>query len=205
MNHPTTRKQNLTGSSIARDFGDDSHFAAVISREMLKLFAIISLLFLHLLVPTQATGKCRFNEKHFNNFTLEVINNTIYLDMVMPRTINRGLKVLIDFQISLDKRKSYQRLFAYILDVCAVVSSVKSSMFKSWFLSVLEHGNFMANCPVPAGHYFLRNWKLDSNLVPHYMIAGDYRVFAHFFYGKHKTRHEDFVLDMDIYAVMKAA
>ncbi|XP_034122884.1 uncharacterized protein LOC117580437 [Drosophila guanche] len=182
-----------------------SHFAAVISIEMLKLFTIITLLSFHHLVTTQAAGKCRFNEKHFNNFTLEIVNNTLYLDMVTPTTISRGLKVLMDVQISLDKRKSYQRLFAYVLDICAVVSSVKSSMFKSWFQSILERGNFMTNCPVPPGHYFLHNWKLDSQLVPHYLMVGDYRVFCHFFYGKHKSIHEDFVLDMDIYAVMKAA
>ncbi|XP_022219702.2 uncharacterized protein LOC111072272 [Drosophila obscura] len=170
---------------------------------MLNLFTIISLLFLHHLVVPQATGKCRFNEKYFDNFTLEIVNNTMELDMVTPRTIHRGLKVLIDVQISLDKEKSYQRLFAHILDTCSIVSSVRTSMFKSWFDSMRKHGNFMTNCPVPAGHYFLRNWKLESNLVPHYLMPGDYRVLVHFFYGKQKTSHEEFVLDMDIYAMIR--
>ncbi|XP_034122885.1 uncharacterized protein LOC117580438 [Drosophila guanche] len=197
---------------------------------MLKIFTTISLIFFHHLVATQAvsiaweideiaivqglqgyvsqssfifqTGKCRFNEKYFDNFTMTIVNNTLDLDMVTPRTIPRGLKVLIDVQISLDMGKSYQRLFAHILDTCNVVSSVKTSIFKSWFESMRKHGNFMANCPVPEGQYFLRNWKLDSQLVPNYLMPGDYRVLVHFFYGKQKTNHEEFALDMDIYAMV---
>ncbi|XP_026848193.1 uncharacterized protein LOC6603415 [Drosophila persimilis] len=170
---------------------------------MLSLFTITTLLFLHQWVGTQATGNCSFNEKYFDNFTLAIVNNTMELDMVTPRTIPRGLKALIDVQISLDKGKSYQRLFAHVLDTCSIVSSVRTSMFKSWFESMRDHGNFMTNCPVPPGHYFLRNWRLDSQLVPHYLMPGDYRVLAHFFFGKQKTKHEDVALDMDIYALVR--
>lgn len=127
------------------------------------------------------------------------------MDMINAKAIHRGLKVLIDVQISLDMGKSYQRLFAHILDTCAVVSSVKTNLFKSWFDSMLKHGNFMYNCPVPEGHYFLRDWKLDSHLIPHYMLPGDYLVTAHFFYGKLKSKQEDFVLDLDVYALLRAS
>ncbi|KAI8037767.1 hypothetical protein M5D96_009267 [Drosophila gunungcola] len=126
------------------------------------------------------------------------------MDMVTSKTIHRGLKVLIDTQISLDKGRSYQRIIAHILDTCGVVSSVRTSTFKSWFDSMLRHGNFMVNCPVPAGHYFLNGWKLDSQSVPHYLLPGDYRVSAHFFYGKHKSKREDFVLELVVYALLQA-
>ncbi|KAH8258847.1 hypothetical protein KR038_010690, partial [Drosophila bunnanda] len=149
-------------------------------------------------------GQCRFSTTHFENFTLEIINNTLSMDMTTAKTIPRGLKVLIDVQLSLDKGKSYQRLFAHILDTCAVVSSLRTNLFKSWFESMLQHSNFMHNCPVPVGHYFLHDWKLDSQLVPKYMLPGDYCVTAHFFYGKHKSKQEEHVLDLDVYALVKA-
>ncbi|KAH8286399.1 hypothetical protein KR054_008422, partial [Drosophila jambulina] len=150
-------------------------------------------------------GQSRFSTTHFENFTLDIINNTLYMDMTTAKTVHRGLKVLIDVQLRLDKGKSYQRLFAHIVDTCAVVSSVRTNLFKSWFESMLKHGNFMYNCPVPAGHYFLHDWKLDSQLVPQYMLPGDYCVTAHFFYGKHKSKQEDVVLDLDVYALLRAS
>ncbi|XP_068148990.1 uncharacterized protein [Drosophila tropicalis] len=172
---------------------------------MLKYLIILSLFVAY----TQAnnvlfqTGECNFSRKYFNNFTLTIKNNTVSMDMITIRPFTRGFRALIDFQISLGNSKNYQRVFAHILDVCSIVSSVRSNIFKSWFESMLQHGNFMYNCPVTGGHYFLHNWKLDSRLVPHYMYAGDYRVKAHFFYGKHKTKQEDFVLDIIFYAQLK--
>ncbi|XP_017042184.1 uncharacterized protein LOC108088747 [Drosophila ficusphila] len=179
------------------------HYTLDINMEMLKAFGIAALIVCNHLVTTDSTGKCRFSTSHFKNFTLEIRNNTLFMDMVTSKSIHRGFKVLIDTQISLDKGRSYQRLFAHILDTCGVVSSLKSNLFKSWFDSMLSHGNFMVNCPVPAGHYFLRDWKLDSQLVPSYLLPGQYCVSAHFFYGKHKSKQEDFVLDLDVYALLK--
>ncbi|KAH8270220.1 hypothetical protein KR018_005985, partial [Drosophila ironensis] len=150
-------------------------------------------------------GKCQFSPRHFRNFTLDIINNTLYMDMITARTIPRGLKVLLDVQISLDKGTRFQRLFAHILDTCAVVSSVKTNIFKSWFDSMLKHGNFMYNCPVPPGHYFLENWKMDSPLIPRYMLPGNYCIAAHFFYGKHKSKQEDSMLDLNVFALLKAS
>ncbi|KAH8380602.1 hypothetical protein KR009_011614 [Drosophila setifemur] len=179
------------------------HFAIDISVEMLKVFIIASLLCFHHLVTTRSTGKCRFSRKHFENFALDITNNTLFMDMVTAKTITRGLKVLLDVQISLDTGKSYQRLFAHILDTCGIVSSVKSNLFKSWFESMLKQRNFMQNCPVPPGHYFLHDWKMDSPLIPIYMMPGNYCVSGHFFYGKHKSKQEDFMLDIDVFAILK--
>ncbi|XP_032573137.1 uncharacterized protein LOC116800887 [Drosophila sechellia] len=181
------------------------YYSLDISMEMLKAFTIVSLIFVHKLAITGAAGKCKFSPTYFENFTLEIKNNTLFMDMTTSKPIHRGLKVLLNTQISLDKGRSYQRLFAHILDTCGVVSSVRGNLFKSWFDSMLKHGNFMVNCPVPAGHYFLRDWELDSHLVPHYLLPGDYCITAHFFFGKHKSKQEDFFLDLEVYALLKAS
>ncbi|KAH8260980.1 hypothetical protein KR044_001347 [Drosophila immigrans] len=149
------------------------------------------------------SGESKFSPKYFDNFTIDIINNTLNLDMITTKPFTRGFKVLVDFSISLGKTKHYQSVFSHIIDTCGVVASVKSSIFQSWFKTMVEHGNFMYNCPVVVGHYFLRNWKLDTQLVPHYLYAGDYRVKGHFFFGKLKTKQEDFVLDLIVFAVLK--
>lgn len=120
--------------------------------------------------------------------------------MLTKRPISQGYKVRLDFSISLGKTKNYQSVFSHIIDLCGVVSSIKSNIFKTWFNSMVQYGNFMYNCPVPEGHFYLKNWKLDSKLVPQYLYAGDYRVTSHFFFGKLKTKTEDFVLDMIVFA-----
>ncbi|XP_030385962.1 uncharacterized protein LOC115632845 [Scaptodrosophila lebanonensis] len=149
------------------------------------------------------TGESTYNKKFFDNFTLSIVNNTLCLDLDIIKPLSRGFRAHIEFQLSLGRSKKYQRVFAHVLDVCEVVTTIKNNIFKSWFQSMLQHGNFMYNCPVAKGHYFLHNWRLESRLVPTYLYAGDYRVKAHFFYGKHRSKLEDFIVDLIVYAQLK--
>ncbi|KAH8419604.1 hypothetical protein KR222_008426, partial [Zaprionus bogoriensis] len=148
------------------------------------------------------SGECKFSSKYFDNFTLSLVNNSLNLEMILIRPLTRGFKVHVDFSLSLGKAKNYQRVFSHIMDTCGVVSAVKKNIFKNWYQSMLKHGNFMYNCPVTVGKYFLHNWKLDPKLVPQYLYSGDYRVTGHFFYGKFNTKQEDFVLDITIFAII---
>ncbi|XP_043071278.1 uncharacterized protein LOC6556891 [Drosophila grimshawi] len=122
------------------------------------------------------SGKYKHNPNYFHNFTLNIINNTVNLDMATKKPFGHGFNVHVDFAINLVKTNNYQRVFAHTMDTCSVVSTVKKNIFKAWFQSMLDHGNFLYKCPVAEGHYYLRNWKLDPNLVPQYLHAGNYRV-----------------------------
>lgn len=147
------------------------------------------------------SGECKYSPKYFENFTMSIINNSLNLDMITRRPLSRGFKVHVDFSVSLGKTKNYQSVFNHIMDTCGVVAAVKNNIFKTWFNSMLKHGNFMSNCPVHVGHYFLHDWKVDSSMFPRYLYAGDYRITGHFFYGKYKTNQEDFVLDMTVFCI----
>ncbi|KAH8419566.1 hypothetical protein KR222_006572, partial [Zaprionus bogoriensis] len=150
------------------------------------------------------TGESKYSRKYYDNFSMSIINNTLNLDMIIKEPLAQGFKVRLDFSISLGRAKNYQSVFSHIIDLCGVVSAVKSNIFKTWYKSMLDHGNFMNNCPVSEGHYFLHNWKLDPQLVPQYLFAGDYRVSSYFFFGKLKSKQEEFVLDMIVFALLKA-
>ncbi|KAH8406085.1 hypothetical protein KR215_004843, partial [Drosophila sulfurigaster] len=149
------------------------------------------------------SGDCKYSPKFFDNFTMTIINNTLNLDMITKKRITRNFRVHVDFSLSLGKSKHYQSVFTRIMDPCGVVSAVKNNIFKSWFQSMQEHGNFMYNCPVVEGHYFLHNWQLESQLIPQYLHGGNYRVTGHFFFGKFKTKSEQFVLDMIVFGLLK--
>lgn len=44
----------------------------------------------------------------------------------------------------------------------------------------------------------MNDWKLDPQLVAHYLYADDYSVTYNSYFGKLKSKTEDFVLDIII-------
>ncbi|KNC24252.1 hypothetical protein FF38_13697 [Lucilia cuprina] len=142
--------------------------------------------------------ECRWSPDYFFNSTVYLQNNTVYADLNIIKIIQNGFKGHIEFQIRLEGSKIYQTLFDYTIDICSMVISFKDTLFKKWFRSFLKYGNFMQNCPVYSGRYYLNGWKLDSDLIPSYLYAGDYRVKGYGFYGKLGSKHEDFVVAMDL-------
>ncbi|XP_065362135.1 uncharacterized protein LOC135955705 [Calliphora vicina] len=155
--------------------------------------------------PAKATREVKFcnldyrwSPNYFSNFTTYLENNSVYVDINIIKLIDNGFKGHIEFQIRLEGSKHYQTLFSYTLDICNMVISFKNTIFKKWFRSFLKYGNFMQNCPVYSGHYYLNGWKLDPVLIPTYLYAGDYRIKGYGFYGKYKSKEEDFVLAVDL-------
>ncbi|XP_043071277.1 uncharacterized protein LOC122322571 [Drosophila grimshawi] len=172
------------------------------------LFAIKLLLILNV-YPSQAeryvefkNASSTFNPKYFKNFTIYVINQTLNLDMDVKLPIQRGFKVHVDYQLRVANAKNFQTLFSHNIDLCATVSNVKEGLLKSWFKSMTKHGNFMHNCPVEVGHYYLHNWKMGTTMTHQFLYPGEYRGRADFFYGKYKTKTEERTLSFILEAVL---
>lgn len=49
----------------------------------------------------------------------------------------------------------------------------------------------------------MNDWKLDPQLVPHYLYADDYSVTYNSYFGKLKSKTEDFVFHIIISAKTK--
>lgn len=60
------------------------------------------------------------------------------MDMTSIRILQTGYWGHVDFQIRLDGSKVYQTLFSYTMDICNMVLSIKDSIFKKWFRSLLN-------------------------------------------------------------------
>lgn len=142
--------------------------------------------------------RCHSSAKYFYNFTSHLQNNSINVDFYTIRTLRRGYRAHTEIRIRLMDSKKYQTLFVYNLNVCGMVIGYKDTIFKKWFRSLLKSGNFMQNCPVPIGHYYLSNWQLESDLIPMYLYPSDYLIKFYGFYGKYRTKEEDFVADIEI-------
>ncbi|XP_037956536.1 uncharacterized protein LOC119686131 [Teleopsis dalmanni] len=144
------------------------------------------------------SGCSNFSAKYFSNFTLKTVNNTISLDMYIIQPLKSGFKSYFEFQVRLSNSKNYQKLFNYQVDVCNMVASLKESLFKKWFASLRRYGNFVRNCPVPEGHYYINNWSWDSNLIPSFLHSGEYRIKGYGYYGTYKSKNEVMVVDYEV-------
>ncbi|XP_061401958.1 uncharacterized protein LOC133337767 [Musca vetustissima] len=147
-------------------------------------------------------GSCRFSPNYFSNFTFSTANSSINADMQLIKPLRQGLKANLEIQLRLTNSKMHQKLFSYILNICDLVVSFRSTIFKKWFESLLAYGNFMPNCPVAAGRYYVKGWKPDSKLIPSYLYPGDYRLKGYVFYGRYQGKKEDFVVDIEVDAVI---
>ncbi|KAI8037718.1 hypothetical protein M5D96_009218 [Drosophila gunungcola] len=114
----------------------------------------------------------------------------------------RGFKAHFDIQLRLANAKNFQSMFNQKNDVCAVTSGVKNSLFKTWFKDMTKDSNFMYNCPVEVGHYYLRNWRMGSSMTHKFLIPGEYRAKVSFFYGKYATKSYEEALNLTIDAIL---
>ncbi|KAH8270564.1 hypothetical protein KR018_011598, partial [Drosophila ironensis] len=144
------------------------------------------------------SGNCTFNGKFFKNFSLTIVDNLMNMEMHLNRPIQRGFKSHMDIQLRLANAKRFQSVFNQISDVCAVTSSMKNTLFKSWFKDMSRHSNFMYNCPVQVGHYYMHNWQMGSSMTHKFLIPGAYRGKVTFFYGKYGAQSYEETLKLTI-------
>lgn len=147
-------------------------------------------------------SRVRFNPKYFSNFTLSIENSTINADMMLIKPLRQGFKTNAEVQLRLNNSRKHQKLISYALNVCELVVSLRNSIFKRWFESLLKNGNFMQNCPVSVGHYYVHGWRPDASLIPSYLFAGDYRIKGYCFFGNFKKKNMEFVIDIEVDAII---
>ncbi|XP_052848455.1 LOW QUALITY PROTEIN: uncharacterized protein LOC128259880 [Drosophila gunungcola] len=145
---------------------------------------------------------CEKNPKYFSKLNVTVVNSTVTADIELLQTLKSGFRGHVDVQLRLSNAKNFQSLVQTDTDYCELLSTLKNSLFRRWVQSALKNSNFMENCPVPAGHYYLNSWHVDMGLVPAYLLSGDYRLSALVYYGKYRTRRQLFLVHCIVEATM---
>ena len=56
----------------------------------------------------------------------------------------------------------------------------------------------MQNCPITEGHYYLNSWRIEAQLMPIYLHPGDYLIKGYGFFGKYRSKREEFVASGEI-------
>ncbi|XP_016971212.1 uncharacterized protein LOC108038861 [Drosophila rhopaloa] len=172
---------------------------------MLKVALILAGVLVSLAEPSSVSLSrvhCDKNPKFFSTLNVTAVNSTITADIELLQALKAGFRGHVDVQLRLSNAKNFQSLVQSDTDYCELLSTLKDSLFRRWVKSVTKNSNFMENCPVPAGHYYLKAWHVDMGLVPSYLLSGDYRLRAFVYYGKYRTKKQLFLVQCIVEASM---
>nr|XP_036672301.1 uncharacterized protein LOC108007679 [Drosophila suzukii]XP_036677754.1 uncharacterized protein LOC118878833 [Drosophila suzukii] len=118
----------------------------------------------------------KFNRSYLSNFTLLVKNGRINLELYLLRDLVSGVTMDMEFLISMQNSNKYQKIFQYTLDMCNMLAQKRNNIFKKWFATFFDAGNFKTYCPVEPNVYYLRNYNYNTLYIPKFLYAGKYRV-----------------------------
>lgn len=144
---------------------------------------------------TMTVGETRYNREYFDNITYNIVKGRVFVEMILKKPLLKGWQARLDFQMRASSSKSYQSIFSTTVDVCNIVNAYKNNLFKKWYNNLLKYGNFLRQCPLTSGQYYIRNWQFDNSLVPPFLTSGSYRLEAYNFYGRFKKADEVFLMN----------
>ncbi|XP_002135274.3 uncharacterized protein [Drosophila pseudoobscura] len=194
------------------DFGFSQHLTKISKRSMkFHSSGRFGLLVGLLLAATEVMGKIKmidsvcsdFNRSYLSNVSLVVRNSRVYFDTFLLRGLDTGVTMDLEFRIGVPKSREYKRIFQYSLDMCSILALKKSSMFKRWFSTFFEAGNFPRYCPVHPNHYYLKDYNYNTLFIPTFLYAGQYKVTFNMTQYRDKRKTRDFVVACAFYAEIK--
>ncbi|XP_017042185.1 uncharacterized protein LOC108088748 [Drosophila ficusphila] len=140
-------------------------------------------------------GQCAsFNKSYLSNISLVVKNSRINLELNLLRDLVAGVMMDMDIFISLHNTDKYQKVFKYSLDMCNMLAQRRNNLFKKWFSTFFNAGNFKKYCPVEPNFYFLRNYNYNTLFMPRFLYASKYRVKFEMHQIRDIDRIRDFVV-----------
>lgn len=139
-------------------------------------------------------GESRYNRDYFDNFTFNIVKGKVFVEMNLKKPLLKGWQARLDFQIRAANSKSFQSIFSTTVDVCNIVNVYKNNLFKKWYNNLVKYGNFLRQCPLSTGRYYIRDWQFDNGLVPPFLTSGSYRMETYNFYGRFKSADEVFIM-----------
>ncbi|KAH8380603.1 hypothetical protein KR009_011613 [Drosophila setifemur] len=117
-----------------------------------------------------------YNRSYLSNVTILVKNSRMFLDFNLIKALVPGVKMDMEFLISLGSAIKSQKIFQYTLDMCSMLAQKRNNMFKRWFATFFNAGNFRKYCPVDPNYYYLKNYNYNTLFIPKFLSAGRYRV-----------------------------
>lgn len=84
----------------------------------------------------------------------------------------------------------YEHVYKSALESGCSHGNIKDPILNFIFKESMKYGNITEACPLKLGHYQLRNFKIDSDDIPHQLPAGSYRFEFSAFIKKDDQLHD---------------
>lgn len=84
----------------------------------------------------------------------------------------------------------YEHFYKSDMESGCAHGSIKDPVLSFMFKETMKYGNITEACPLKAGHYQLRNFKIDSTDMPHELAPGSYRFEFSAFVKKDGKLHD---------------
>ncbi|KAH8335089.1 hypothetical protein KR074_006352 [Drosophila pseudoananassae] len=117
-----------------------------------------------------------YNRSYLSNVTMLVKNSRMFLEFYLIKDLVPGVMMEMEFLIRMQNSMKYQKIFQYSLDMCNMLALKRNNMFKRWFATFFNSGNFKKKCPVEPNCYYLRNYNYNTLYIPKFLYAGKYQV-----------------------------
>lgn len=84
----------------------------------------------------------------------------------------------------------YEHFYKSAIEGGCTHEAIKDPILNFIFKESIKYGNMTEACPLKIGHYQLRNFKIESDDMPHQLPAGSYRFEFSAFIKKDGQSHD---------------
>lgn len=168
-----------------------------------------------------------YNREYASNYSLIISNQntTINLEVVVTKDVILPVWNTILIEMRPSKESAYSKIMSFDVNFCDLLKNAKIpgfSLLTVWFNNVLKYGVLPNECPIKKvcvicpfkinrngfifvllfqGVYYWRNFKLDKNSIPQFILKGLYRLSV-MVYQKSNSRNE-MLMNSTLYFIVK--
>ncbi|EDW19678.2 uncharacterized protein Dmoj_GI11392 [Drosophila mojavensis] len=118
-------------------------------------------------------------------------------DIDLIKQLQSGLRLSMDFSTRRIRSSSFTHFYEYSLDLCNMLSTQKNNIFKRWFSTFYNYGNFKRACPVPPNYYYLKNYRISELEVPPFLFAGLFRLEFQMIQSTAQSKKKDHIFSCE--------
>ncbi|XP_043865891.1 uncharacterized protein LOC122757546 [Drosophila mojavensis] len=163
---------------------------------ILSLFPYANLKLRLIVVKSPVCDK--YNRNYLRNISMDYHDTKLNADIDLIKQLQSGLRLSMDFSTRRIRSSSFTHFYEYSLDLCNMLSTQKNNIFKRWFSTFYNYGNFKRACPVPPNYYYLKNYRISELEVPPFLFAGLFRLEFQMIQSTAQSKKKDHIFSCEV-------
>ncbi|XP_059220971.1 uncharacterized protein LOC106093023 [Stomoxys calcitrans] len=143
------------------------------------------------------------NKEYISEFYIRANNDSATLDIkaAVIKAMTRPLWLEFNMFIKGTKKADFNRIVGFDINVCDVLEKANNPLLSTWIDIIFRQGNMDKKCPMKEGTYHWKQFKIDKDTIPHFILKGFYRIGV-LGYDK-RGRDKEMILNVTLYASIK--